>query len=253
MRLEQMQQQFADALLSDDRQITDCLISGRFAPDQLIQLYRNNFYISLSEILSDTFPVVLALVGDEFFAQMSKSYIRSQPPTTGSVTHFGQQFPNYINEVPQTDSLPYLADVARLEWAYAKLGNEWPTANTFPFKKLTTLSESQWAQIVFKLSANTVLLESNFAVLDIFNGIKNTDIDNIDINKTQQLLLIGSAKTGVSSVELTQEVYTFLSASAAHKALATIALPTDFEAILTSLISDGVIDNFELPETGEKI
>ncbi len=248
MRLKQMQQNFASALLSDDRQITDCLMTSRFAPNQLIQLYRNNFYISLSEILVDTFPVIQELVGDEFFAQLGKAYIKAQPPTAGSVTHFGQQLPSYIKQIPQTETLPYLGDVAHLEWEYARLGNQWPVAKTFPFEKLGTLNTSQWPQVIFKLSANAALLDSNFAILDIFNGVQKADVDNIDINKPQQILLISSAKANVSAIELTADVYSFLSSSTEGKPLAETTLPTDFEAILTSLISDGVIDDFEHPE-----
>lgn len=248
MRLKQMQQNFASALLSDDRQITDCLMASRFTPNQLVQLYRNNFYISLGEILSDTFPVVRELVGDEFFAQLGKAYIKVHPPTAGSVTHFGQQLPDYIGQIPQTQALPYLGDIAHLEWERTRLGNQWPVTKTFPFEKLGTLSTSQWPQVIFKLSANVTLLNSNFAILDIFNGVRAADIDNVDINKPQQILLTGSAKTNVSTIELTADIYRFLSSASEGKPLTETTLPADFETILTSLISDGVIDDFEHPE-----
>lgn len=63
MKLATLQDQFAKALhyqaLGDDCDIA----SGQFTADERMQIYRNNFIISLGEVLSATYPMVEELLG----------------------------------------------------------------------------------------------------------------------------------------------------------------------------------------------
>ncbi|MDG3399591.1 DNA-binding domain-containing protein, partial [Vibrio parahaemolyticus] len=72
MKLATLQNQFAKALhyqaLGDDCDIA----SDQFTADERMQIYRNNFIISLSEVLSATYPMVEALLGETCFAQIAR-------------------------------------------------------------------------------------------------------------------------------------------------------------------------------------
>lgn len=81
-------------------------------------VYRNNVVISLIDALADTFPVVQQLVGEDFFHAMAREHARKHPPTSPVLAFYGQDFPDFIANFEAAASLPYLADVARLEWAY---------------------------------------------------------------------------------------------------------------------------------------
>lgn len=81
-------------------------------------VYRNNVVISLIDALADTFPVVQQLVGEDFFHAMAREHARKHPPTSPVLAFYGQDFPDFIASFEAAASLPYLADVARLEWAY---------------------------------------------------------------------------------------------------------------------------------------
>jgi hypothetical protein len=81
------------------------------------QIYRNNVFISLTGALADVYPVVQRLVGEKFFAQLARRYIRAHPSRSGNLHDFGRQLPGFITSLSNSIGLPYLADVAALEWA----------------------------------------------------------------------------------------------------------------------------------------
>lgn len=89
---------------------------GMPAPKRF-SVYRNNIIVSLKEAMNDGFPAVASLVGTAFFAAMSDIYIRQNPPKSPILALYGLDFPKFIAEFEPAASLPYLTDVARLEFA----------------------------------------------------------------------------------------------------------------------------------------
>lgn len=80
-------------------------------------VYRNNVVHSLVAVLADTFPVVQQLVGDEFFGAMARPYVVDHPPTSPLMHRYGAGLPAWIADFEPATALPYLSDIARLEWA----------------------------------------------------------------------------------------------------------------------------------------
>jgi len=81
-------------------------------------VYRNNVTVSLIDALADTFPVVQQLVGEEFFRAMARVFAQAHPPQSRIMAFYGQGFARFISGFAPAASVPYLADVARLEMAY---------------------------------------------------------------------------------------------------------------------------------------
>ena len=80
-------------------------------------IYRNNVVASLSAALADTFPVVVRLVGLDFFNASARAFIRQQSNRSPLLTWIGADFPDFIAAFEHTASMPWLADVARIEFA----------------------------------------------------------------------------------------------------------------------------------------
>ncbi|HXG29120.1 MAG TPA: DNA-binding domain-containing protein [Nevskiales bacterium] len=87
-------------------------VATRFA------VYRNNVVVSLIDALADTYPVVVQLVGEAFFRAMAREYVRAHLPTSPVLAQYGGDFATFIDTFAPAASVPYLSDVARLEWAY---------------------------------------------------------------------------------------------------------------------------------------
>lgn len=110
------QQAFFDALLDPERPPPPGLTAwngsdagARFA------VYRNNVVASLIDALADTFPVAQELVGEAFFRAMARLFVEQAPPRSPVLAFYGDALPAFIEDFPPAASVPYLADVARLE------------------------------------------------------------------------------------------------------------------------------------------
>lgn len=86
-------------------------------PARRFAVHRNNVTASLVDALADTFPVVQALVGRQFFRAMATVFVRRHPPRTPVLAQYGGELPDFIAGFEPAGALPYLADMARLELA----------------------------------------------------------------------------------------------------------------------------------------
>lgn len=89
-------------------------------PSRRWGIYRNNVLSSLLDALADTFPVTRQLVGNDFFRAMAMPYVRSTPPRMPVLAYYGDSFPKFIAHFEPARPVPYLADLAALEWARTK-------------------------------------------------------------------------------------------------------------------------------------
>ncbi len=86
-------------------------------PQTRFAVYRNNVMMSLIDALADTYPVVQRLVGEDFFRAMARVFAQAKPPRSAVMAYYGRDFAAFIDAFPPAASVPYLADVARLEMA----------------------------------------------------------------------------------------------------------------------------------------
>lgn len=112
-----MQHTWAQALLDPSQAAPQGLSTwNRSDPAKRLAVHRNNVMVSLVDALAQTFPVTLQLVGEEFFRAMAQVFVLAHPPRTRVLAHHGQALPSFIAQFPPAAGLPYLADVAQLEW-----------------------------------------------------------------------------------------------------------------------------------------
>ena len=80
-------------------------------------IYRNNVHASLVAALAATYPTVARLTGEAFFAAMARAHVAESLPSTPVLLEYGGEFPGFVDRFEPAAGLPYLGDVARLEWA----------------------------------------------------------------------------------------------------------------------------------------
>lgn len=86
-------------------------------PARRFAVHRNNVVSGLIDALAEGFPVVAALVGEDFFRAMAAAHVRACPPRSPVLAEWGEDFAGFIAGFAPAAGLPYLADVARLEQA----------------------------------------------------------------------------------------------------------------------------------------
>ncbi len=118
--LAELQVQFCDALRSTEQppqELLDELLDDGLNL-QRFNVYRNNFIVLNADALADMYPVVKRLLGESAFQMLATRYVRQQPPMERTLLLYGEGFADYMNSLAELSALPYLADVARLEYAW---------------------------------------------------------------------------------------------------------------------------------------
>ncbi len=94
---------------------------GGAAPAGLLRpkrfrVYRNTVFASLINALRARYPVIERLVGEDFFEAAAGHFIEARPPRSPMLIEYGEGFGDFLESFEPARPLPYLADVARLEW-----------------------------------------------------------------------------------------------------------------------------------------
>ena len=117
MSLDVVESDFAALLLGANDVIAETRFSGAVDVRARLTLYRGNVYAAWEKALTSAYPVVQALVGEDFFRALARAYGEAHPSTSGDLNEFGAEFRNFVATFRHTQTLPYLTDVAALEWS----------------------------------------------------------------------------------------------------------------------------------------
>lgn len=162
--LRELQTGFRAALLADDERSAapEVLDDGLSAAARLA-VYRHHVLTSLTAALAATFPVVCGLVDRRFFGWLADRYVRERPPARPCLFEYGADFADFIAAFSACAHLPWLADVARLEWAM-NVALHVPEVATLDPNALRAASPAEMAQRTFGLEPSVTLLESTWPV-----------------------------------------------------------------------------------------
>ena len=134
-----------------------------------MEIYRGNVLANRRGTLRATYPVVCRLVGDAFFDEAAARYAGHAPSRSGDLHEYGDAFANFLEGYAHARSLPYLADVARLEWACHECYHA-ADAGAFDFAALARVPAERHAGLRFLLHPSTRLLRSSHPVAAIMEA-----------------------------------------------------------------------------------
>jgi len=138
-------------------------------PARRFQVYRNNVLVALVDALASNFAVTHALVGEAFFRAMAAVFARAQPPRSPVLACYGAAFPGFIASFPPAAGLPYLADVARLEYLRVQACHAADVAPVGQGALAAQLAdEGGLPALGFGLQPSLAVLPSRFAVVSLW-------------------------------------------------------------------------------------
>lgn len=161
--------EFSAALLNSQLPCPQGVMSHDDDIESRFAVYRNNVQSGLINALAASFPVVSQLVGADFFQAMAKVFIQIHPPENPVMSTYGSQFAHFIECFTPAISVPYLADVARLERLCIQ---SFHCADAFPVS-LESLADTldttdSLDQLCLHLHPSVLTLNSPYAVVSIW-------------------------------------------------------------------------------------
>lgn len=132
-------------------------------------IYRNNRMVSLIDALAAVFPAVENLVGTDFFRAMAREFIIAHPPLSPVLIEYGGDFPGYVTAFEPAQSLDYLGDVARVEWAW-HCAYHAADAESASLDLIAGLPPDRIAALRFSFHPSVHVVESEFPVISIWSA-----------------------------------------------------------------------------------
>lgn len=180
-------------------------------------VYRNNVMVGLIEGLRDAYPVVCRLVGHEFFRAMAGLFARAHPPRSPVMLEYGDGFADFTAAFPPASSLPYLADVARLERA-------WVEAYHAPEAPPLASAEA----VGIRLHPAARLVRSPFPILAIWQANQNDEPAPLELADVGDNVLVTRPGAEVQACRIPDAAADMVQTMIARQ---TVAATRHFEAL----------------------
>ena len=108
---------FEDFLRTGNPNLLARFIDGDTNP-AFLNIYRNGYMKTCTDTLAASFPVVSALVGEDYFRRLARAYVEAYPPTTGTLVGYGSHFAEFLRSRSNEHRLAYLSDAAAIDAAW---------------------------------------------------------------------------------------------------------------------------------------
>lgn len=201
-----LQTEFIRSLKQPDLPVPDTIGKTDNQPSvKRFNVYRNNSAVAIAEALQASFPVVSQLVGDEFFSGMASIYMQTDLPKTPVMMLYGRNFPEFIAAFEPAQSIPYLADMATLEWYWTQAYN---AADEHPvgLEKLAEIPQEEMSEIHLTLHPSFYPIKSEWPILSIWSAHneENTSeiLEQLELKPEQGFLVRPEFEVNVIATDL---------------------------------------------------
>lgn len=169
LQTAKLQTVFKSALLQRNMRPVEDFVGtpGHISADIRTNVYQNNMYMSLMDVIENAFPTVRELIGHEPFRNTARQFVKDCPPTSGCLYEYGDEFPGFLKGFEPLKSLAYLPDVATLDWARNEVYYE---SDTTPFDSslLVNMNDDDLCNTVFTLPQALRFVQSDYNLQDIW-------------------------------------------------------------------------------------
>jgi hypothetical protein len=204
--------------------------------------------------------VVCRVVDERFFDYAAHRFIPDHPPTSPCLSEYGAAFPEFLARFEPARRLPYLGDLARLEWALLESA-EAQDVQPIDIALLRQRAVAEYPHLLLRLDPSIRLLRSPWPVDAIWSAHQGGDPEGpIELPSRGASLCIRRGANGPGFETLEAAPFEFLATLLAGRRLAeagaaALALDPFFDmaTALRRLFVEGSVTGFSvLPPPAEE-
>ena len=254
--LRDLQAGFAQAIV-DPRAVPTAaqLLAGDAAiAEDRLAIYRGNALANARKALSGAYPVINRLVGDDFFEGLAREYQRRFHSRSGDLNDYGDAFSGFLVDFPHAQDLPYLPDVARLEWAVHR-AHYAADVVAFDLSRLAAILPERQGDLRFGFNPAASMLASRFPIDRIWEvNQPGFDADaTVDLDAGACRVMVVRPRFRVQVRRLSTGTFVWIDTAARGGTLgraleAALEVDPEFDlgATLVMLVADNIVIVIEL-------
>lgn len=218
LTLRDLQAAFAAHLGGEDRvDLADAVMGGTISAAARLRIHRHHVRQSLAGALASTFPTVQAIVGEAFFQTMAQAFVLRELPEQPVLAEYGARFPAFVSGYGPAGTLPYLADMARLDWAL-NLAFHAPLGDRLTVSDLANLPAERLFDLKPALAIGSTLLRSRYPIDRIWHASQpGTSVRSVSLEEGPAAVLVvrGPDDAAFASLELADATFVAMLAGGA--------------------------------------
>jgi hypothetical protein len=220
LALRDLQAAFAAHIVGADRADLVATVAGDTIPAAArLDVYRHHVFASLGAALAATFPTVQALVGPNFFRGLARAFVGHALPAQPVLAEYGADFADFITGHDAARDLPYLADVARLDWAL-NLAFHAPAGGRLRAADLGAVPAERLPSMSIALAAGAALINSPYPLDRIWETSQpGAASETVDLNSGASHLLVLRRPDDAAFVSLSAGEAAFMATLASGRSL----------------------------------
>ena len=227
---------FSNAVRNPDISMPTGLVGPDGLPsEKRFSVYRNNVMASLIDAMGANFPAIKRLVGDDFFASLAREFIIENPPEQPMLFVYGNRFPEFLEQFPPVESFPYLADVARVEFAWLQSYHA-ADVSALDAAELGSVPPEEVGSATFKLHPGAWIFRSIWPAATLMDRNRDgADCSDIDLGIGEDILITRPVL----------DVQTRILPNGGYEFLNALALGETLEAAAGNAMA--IVDEFDFP------
>jgi len=204
-----------------------------------LSVYRNTVAKGLADALVAQFPTVARAAGEAWMAEAARRFAAAHPPQQPSLLAYGADFPDWLARQAAGSVLPWLAGLARLDWARSRALFAEDAPALAP-GDLVGLDAAGYADLAPGLHPAAQILWFEDGTPGLWLALQ-VETPTVELGAEPQGLLLARPALELQHRLLSRGAYAFLAACAGGASLAAAAeraLEVDPELALAEVFAD---------------
>ncbi len=253
--LREVQTHFSVAILGQPaNELGEMFIANGIDAGARLSIYRGTYLSALDTALRLTYPAVQRVVGEEFLTGAGRHFVEANPPTAADLNCYGEGFADFLDSFAPASSLPYLPDLARLEWAVSRALHADDSEALDPVA-LAAIETEDHPRIVFVPQPALTFLKVSFPVDSIWQAVLTEDdnaLDEIAFGEGPFFLCVERLASGIAVTRQDRVAWEFAKALVAGTTLgeaASTLAPETLTALMAEHFARGRFHDFRIEQS----
>lgn len=158
--------------------------------EERVAVYTGGYLARTQEALAEVYEAVRHLIGARAFTALAEGYAARYPSHDYNLSFTGRHLPELLDAWPLTQRLPFLPDLARLEWLVCQAFHAFDHPALSPIQ-VAALNPEAWPRIRLTFQPSVAILASSWPVLDLWQArtLPRDQIRLEVVNRPQRVLV----------------------------------------------------------------